>query len=52
VVFPDAGDWTVEFGLLALEVMETNPITISVGDSPADAAAGTATLSADTPECV
>ena len=51
VVFPDAGDWTVEFGLLALEVMETNPITISVGESPADAAAGSATLSADSPEC-
>ena len=51
VVFPDAGDWTMEFGLHELAVAQANPTMISVGESPKDQAAGHATVKADAPDC-
>ena len=51
VVFPDAGDWTVEFGLLALVVAEGSPITVSVGEAAKGDAAGSALIGADAPDC-
>jgi hypothetical protein len=50
VVFPDAGEWTLEFGLSQLAVSQENPNTISVGGSP-PSATDTATISADAPKC-
>ena len=34
VVFPESGDWIVEFGLLALQVADESAITISVSATP------------------
>jgi hypothetical protein len=51
VTFPDAGDWTLEFGLRELLVIPADPITISVS-TPADgASAGPSTTQGDAPAC-
>ena len=51
VVFPEAGDWTVEFGLQQLVVAQANPTTVNVGESPTDEATGNATIDAAASEC-
>ena len=51
VVFPDAGDWTLEFGLHQLEVMPADPSMVTVDASPSDEGAGSATIKADSPDC-
>ena len=50
VVFPGAGDWTVELGLGQLAFDPTST-TVSVGASPTDGAAGLVTIDADLPAC-
>jgi hypothetical protein len=51
VVFPEPGDWTVEFGLHDLTVAEASPTTMSVGESPTGADDGLAIIDAGAPEC-
>jgi hypothetical protein len=50
VVFPDTGEWTLEFGLSQLEVSQENPSTVTVRGSQHDAAE-TEPISADAPTC-
>jgi hypothetical protein len=51
VVFPDAGDWTLEFGLHQLAMTTADPTTVSVGESSKDQAGGPVTIDVDALEC-
>lgn len=51
VVFPDAGDWTLEFGLRELVVAPKTSTSISVGEAPSDDGARVATIDADAADC-
>src|SRR5688572_23453128 len=52
VVFPEAGEWTLEFGLHQLLVVPTDSTTVSVGTSPGPDAATTATVDSSTHDCL
>jgi hypothetical protein len=51
MVFPDAGDWTLEFGLQQLEVIPTDRSTVTVGGSATGIATSSAAMGADSPDC-
>ena len=51
VVFPDAGEWTLEFGLQQLLVIPTESPTVTVVELTNGLAAGTATIDAAAPDC-
>jgi hypothetical protein len=50
LVFPDAGDWTLELGLGQL-AFDPNATTISVGGPPTDGATVSAAVDADLASC-
>jgi hypothetical protein len=50
VVFPDAGEWTLEFGLHQLAT-QAIPSTVSVGEAPTDKAAVPAKADAEAVAC-
>ena len=51
MVFPEAGDWTLEFGLQQLEVIPTDQSTVTVGGSVDGIATSTAAMGADSSDC-
>jgi|SRR5688500_18414184 hypothetical protein len=51
VVFPEAGDWTLEFGLHELLVIPADVTTVSVVSASSGDVARTATIEAAAPDC-
>ena len=51
VVFPDAGEWTMEFGLLDLIVMPPERVTVSVVDEPSEGEGRPVTIGSDAASC-
>jgi hypothetical protein len=52
VTFPDAGDWTLEFGLRELLVMPAETTMVTVSASAADGNQGASVVQGVEPDCV